>query len=198
MLRTLGLAIAGFIALAAAYLLIPPPQHVSAQFVDQLTFGGTSTGSAKVQAITVSNYDTYKVGVVLRFVPGFTNTGPTQVNVNGLGLVNVFRPSSIGPVAFSGQEFWAGELTCITYTGSFFQLGCNVDMTPIGKTVEFRGSGAPRGTLIEDGSCVSATTYAALATVIGTQYGSCSAGLFAVPDSRGSFFAALDNQGANG
>ena len=104
--------------------------------------------------------------------------------------------SSIGPVAFSGQEFLAGEPTTIEFNGSAYVLARNIDITPIGKMVPFRGSNAPRGTLVEDGSCVSQTTYAALFSVIGTLYGTCSAGLFSLPDSRGS--TATDTQGVNG
>lgn len=194
-----ALAIAAVIAAAAIlYAAVPPPQRAAAQFVDQGTWGGNSGGSANAQTIAIGNYTAHKAGVILRFNPGFTNTGPTQVNVSGLGLVNVMRPSSIGLVAFSGGEFFANEPTSIMYNGSVYVLASNVDMTPIGKTIEFRGTAAPRGSLIEDGSCVSQTTYAALFSVISTTYGSCSAGLFKLPFSNGTAFVALDNQGVNG
>lgn len=195
--RLLGF-VAAFCVTLAIIAIVPPPQRAAAQFVDQGTWGGNSGGSANAQTITIGNYAAHKSGVILRFNPTFTNTGPTQINVSGLGLINVMRPSSIGLVAFSGGEFLANEPTSVMYNGSVYVLASNVDMTPIGKTIEFRGTSAPRGSLIEDGSCVSQTTYAALFGVIGTNYGSCSAGLFALPDSRGSLFAALDNQGSNG
>jgi microcystin-dependent protein len=185
------------VAALAAFLSIYPPSTGQAQFVDQSTFGGTSTGSANAQVISIANLRGNTDGVVLRFVPGFTNTGPATLNT-GFGNVAIVRPSSIGNVALSGQELLVGELTCVTFNGTAYQLSCNVDLTPIGRTVEFRGSATPRGTLIEDGSCVSQTTFAALFSVIGTQYGTCSAGNFAVPDSRGTAFMALDGQGANG
>jgi microcystin-dependent protein len=171
-------------------------------FSDQETFGGTSTGSVTGSttsyAITIPNLSANPTGVVLRFIPNITSVGPTQINVSGIGLVNVLRPSSIGLVAFSGGEFQVGEPTSVMFNGTAYVLTSNVDMTRIGDTVQFRGSAAPRGTLIEDGSCVSQTTFAALFSVIGTSYGSCSAGLFALPDSRGTAFVALDGQGANG
>ena len=188
----------GLVVAAAAYLFVPPPHSASAAFGDQATFGGTSGGSANAQTINIANLPANTIGVQLRFIPGFTNTGPTQINVSGIGLVNVLRPSSIGLVAFSGQEFLAGEPTTIEFNGTAYVLARNIDVTPIGKVVQFRGSTAPRGTLIEDGSCVSQTTYAPLFSVIGTTYGTCGTGLFALPDSRGSVFAALDTQGANG
>lgn len=193
-LAALGALLVGLIA----YSFAPPPKPASATFTDQTTFGGTSTGSANAQTINIPNLSANTIGVQIRFIPGFTNTGPTQVNVSGIGLVNVLRPSSIGLVALSGQELWAGEPTSIMYNGSAYVLTSNVDVTPIGKVVQFRGATAPRGTLIEDGSCVSQATYAALFSVIGSTYGTCSAGLFALPDARGSLFAALDTQGVNG
>lgn len=186
----------------AVWLLVPPPRPASAQFAEQGSYGGVSGGSANAQTITVANLSNNPVGVMIRFVPGagLTNTGPTQINVSGIGLTNVLRPSSIGLVAFSGGEFQAGEETCVTYNpvASAYQLACNVDMTTIGRTIDFRGSATPRGALLEDGSCVSQTTYAALFSVISTNYGSCAAGLFKLPRSNGEAFVALDNQGANG
>jgi microcystin-dependent protein len=184
-------------SVVAAVLFVPPPGPASAQFVEQSTYGGTSGGAANAQTISIANLRGNTPGVVLRFIPGFTNTGPATLNA-GFGNVAIVRPSSIGNVALSGAELLVGELTSVIYNGTAYQLASNVDMTPIGRTVEYRGSATPRGALIEDGSCVSQTTYAPLFSVIGTTYGSCSAGLFALPDSRGTMFAALDTQGVNG
>jgi microcystin-dependent protein len=198
MWKKIAYVAAGVFALGAAYLFVPPTHQASAQYADQGTWGGTSAGSANAQTITIPNLSGNKAGIVLRFIPGSTNTGPTQINVSGAGLVNVMRPSSLGLVAFSGKEFLAGEPTSVMYTGSVYVLANNVDMTPIGKVVEFRGTTAPRGTLVEDGSCVSQTTYAALFSLLGTTWGSCSAGLFKLPFSNGRALYAFDDQGANG
>ena len=141
----------------------------------------------------------------LRFVPNVTSVGPSQINVSGIGLVNVLRPSSVGLVAFSGGEFQANEATCIFYNPavSAYQLACNVDLTPIGKPELFRGSTLTRGYLIEDGSCYSETgQYAPLFSVIGTTYNAnapvaCSGGQFAVPYANGTMYGVLDTQGAH-
>ena len=198
--RVFAPAFAALFAALVIYGFVPPPQRTAAQFADQSTFAGTSTGSANAQAITINNIfsGTTRTGIPFRFIPGFTNTGPATINVSGLGDVAILRPSSIGLVALSGQELWEGELTSVVYNGTNYVLTSNVDMTRIGDTVQYRGGAVPRGTLIEDGSCISQTTYAALFSVIATTYGSCSAGLFALPDSRGTGFIALDGQGANG
>jgi microcystin-dependent protein len=165
------------------------------------TWGGTATGSANAAVITIPNVGQFSdlLGVPLRFIPSAANTGAATINVSSLGATAIQRPSSIGNVALSGGELQASEATCVIYTGTVFQLACNLDMTPIGGTVDLRGSATPRGTLVEDGSAVSRTTYAALFTVIGTTYGvGDGSTTFNLPDSRGTTFAALDGQGVNG
>lgn len=198
MKRKLLAALGAILAAAIIYCIVPPAHRAAAQYTDQETAGGTSTGSANAQAITIYNYDQHAQLVPLRFIPGFTNTGPATIAVTGLAPVEILRPSSIGLVALSGQELLAGEPTSIVYNGANYVLSSNVDMTPIGGTVEVRGGAAPRGTLIEDGSCVSTTTYAALNAVIGGIYGSCSTGFFKLPRSNGTAFVAYDGQGVNG
>jgi microcystin-dependent protein len=178
--------------------VVSPILPARAQFSGQQTYGGTAGGTANAVTFTIQNWVVNNPGIPLQFVPASDNTGATTVNVTGVGITNVLRPSSIGLVAFSGHEFKAGVLTTIMYDGTQFELVGPLDMRPIGDTMEFRGSATPPGYLIEDGSCVSQTTYAALFSVISTTYGTCGGGLFAVPDSRGTLFAALDNQGANG
>ncbi len=57
-----------------------------------------------------------------------------------------------------------------------------------GTSVDFRGTTAPDGWLLEDGAAVSRTTYADLFAVIGTTYGSGDGSTtFNLPDSRGRF-----------
>ena len=191
-------AVAVAVALGA-YFFAPPPQNASAQFSGQSTYVGTSGGTANALTLTIANMNTLVVGVPLTFIVGNTNTGPAVIVVSGTASTAILRPSSIGNVALSGGELTAGEFAAITYNGTQFVLTTNVDVTPIGRTIEFRGATTPRGALIEDGSCVSRTTFAPLFTVIGTTYGACDGSTtFAVPDSRGTTFAALDGQGANG
>ena len=67
---------------------------------------------------------------------------------------------------------------------------------PPGVIVPYAGSSVPDGWLLCNGQAVSRTTYAALFSVIGTQYGS-GDGLttFNVPDLCGRVIAGLDNMG---
>ena len=56
---------------------------------------------------------------------------------------------------------------------------------PVGTTIEYSGTVAPDGFLVENGSAVSRSTYADLYSAIGTQYGSGNGSTtFNIPDSR--------------
>ena len=70
------------------------------------------------------------------------------------------------------------------------------DTVPIGSSVDFRGSTAPDGYLLEDGSNISRTTYADLFAVIGTTYGvGDGSTTFTLPDTRGKFSLGLAASG---
>jgi microcystin-dependent protein len=194
-----------FSVLALAYLFVPPPHQARAQFADQGTWAtatSVTTGGATIVTLTLNNVSSLNdiVGVNVSFNPAANSTGPVSIIVTGpagtTSSTALQRPSSLGLVALSLNELWAGETTSVKYNGSVFVLTSNVDMRAIGSVCEFRGNTAPRGCLIEDGSCVSATQFAALNTAIGTLYGSCSG--LKLPDSRGTGFMAIDGQGANG
>lgn len=192
-----GTLVAG-LSIVGAYLFAPPPQRASAQFFAQQTYAGSSTHVSNAYSITLANYGSLLSGVPIQFIPDADNTGPATLNVSGLGAVVVQRPSSLGLVGLSGAELKNGVLTTVVYNGTNFQLVAPLDMRPIGDTIEFRGSTTPPGYLIEDGTAVSRTTYAALFTAIGTTYGvGDGSTTFNLPDSRGTFFLALDNQGGS-
>lgn len=96
-----------------------------AQFADQAQWGGTSGGSANAQTLTIANYSSYKTGVPIRFLPGFTNTGALQVNINSLGLVNVLKKSPTGPIALVTGDIQASappQIVEMTYDGTEFQI----------------------------------------------------------------------------
>ena len=53
-------------------LLLASPAF--AQFADQRQYAPTSGGSANIQTVAIPNYN-LNVGVVVRFIPGFTKFG---------------------------------------------------------------------------------------------------------------------------
>jgi microcystin-dependent protein len=191
--------------LLGANALIPVRTH--AQLAGIQTWGGTAGGTANALTLTVHNVGGIGdlLGVPIRFLPSANNTGPASLTINldgggTIGPTAIQRPTSnLGLQALSGKELQtAGQPTEVVFNGVVFAITSSIDMTPVGAVVDFRAN-SPGGYLIEDGSCVSQTTFAALFAVIGTTYGgACGGGLFPVPDSRGTNTMALDGQGVNG
>ena len=163
--------------------------------------GGTSSGTANAQAVS-STAPTffYQTGAILTFTvgPGLTNTGPLQINVQGLGLKNVYRRSQLGATAAAGGELIAGQTAMLQWDGTEFQcLSCGVYF--IGEVKTVLAATVPVGWLALDGSCQLQATFTDLYSVVGNAPGgSCSAGSFALADARGAVLAGLDNQGSNG
>ena len=96
----------------------------TAQGGSSIYIGGTSTGSANAQVIAAPSPTGFALtrGLSILFTAGFTNTGATQINVNGTGLVNLFRQSPSGPQALTGGEVVLNDLTWAIYDGVQFQL----------------------------------------------------------------------------
>ncbi len=158
--------------------------------------GGTSTGSANAQVVTATPF-VLQVGATVSFVAGYSNSGLLKINVNGAGLVNVYRRSQLGATLSVGGEVFAGQTVVVSWDGTEWQ-DVSAPIVTVGEIKDFAGSSAPNGWAFIDGSCVSQTTYADLYSVVGSAYGSCSAGNFALPDGRGRALVAQDNQGVNG
>lgn len=86
-------------------------------------WGATSGGSANTQTVTTTPPITfYAASQVLYFIAGFTNTGATTINANGIGAANIFKLLSTGKSALTGGEIVAGNLYQLAYDGTEFQL----------------------------------------------------------------------------
>lgn len=166
--------------------------------------GGTSTGTANSQSVTttpiaLTTGGVPQTGTEISYTvgSGLGNTGALTLNVNGTGNKNFYRISQIGATISVGGETNPGQRVTAIWDGSEWQCtSCGI--VHVGKSEDFFGSTALNGTLFEDGSCVSQTTYADLYSVIGTSYGSCPGGQFALPDTRSRVLVGQDTQGTQG
>lgn len=118
----------------AAWIFVAAAAPTLAQFADQATFAGTGAGTANAQTITLPNASTYAdlVGVLIKFVPGATNTAAATLNVNGFGSSPSFRkPSGSGMTALTGGEIQNGQTTYVMYDGTYFDLVAPANL-PVG------------------------------------------------------------------
>lgn len=81
---------------------------------------GTSTGSANAQVVSATTPTGFTLDTRVRvtFTAGYTNTGTLQVNVNGTGLVDVYKQYPSAQVALSGGEITAGSVVDLYYDGT--------------------------------------------------------------------------------
>lgn len=90
-----------------------------------VSWGGNDTGTTNAYVVALTNqYFAYQAGNILFFIPSNTNTGPSTINVKGLGPQNIF-----GPTGGALQAGWltGGNIAEIIYTGTGFRL---VNATP--------------------------------------------------------------------
>lgn len=87
--------------------------------------GGISTtasgGSANAQTITATPFSV-TIGSELCWMPGFSNTGALQVNVNGTGLVSVNQLEQGGGAALTAGEVNNGTMACAIWNGAAYLL----------------------------------------------------------------------------
>ena len=160
--------------------------------------GGSSGGTPNAQTVTTLPASTLQVGSVVTFTAGLTNTGAMTLAINTGAAIPVFRQSQLGVTSTAGGEVIAGYRVVLQYDGTQFQcMSCGV--YTVGQFKDYGGAGTPpAGYLFADGSCQLQATYADLYAVVGTYYGSCSAGSFALPDARSNLMPAIAQQGNNG
>jgi len=86
-------------------------------------WGATSSGSANAQTIiTNPQFTTYQTPLIISFISGFNNTGPTTINANSLGAVNILKESTSGPVPLTGGEIIEGNIYQLSFDGTDFQI----------------------------------------------------------------------------
>lgn len=95
--------------------------------VDQLVnsqlitlYGGVDVGSVNAYVINfTANFTSYTDGIIIYWVPANTNTGPSTINVNGLGVITILNqngnPLTAGQIVVNG-------ITAVFYKGGNFYL----------------------------------------------------------------------------
>ena len=135
--------------------------------------GGTSGGSANAQTVAspIPSGFTLVTGKSVTFLAGFTNSGPTTLNVAGTGATNVFKQGISGPVALSAGEITTGNLITATFDGTQYQIAnpSPQSLVPPCTVIDWVGASPPSGYILMSGSTVSRTTFATLFGCIAVQ-----------------------------
>ena len=127
---------------------------------------GTASGTAN--AITLSAtpaLTAYTSGQPLLFKVATTNTGATTINVDGVGVVNLYNDGA----ALKGNELIAGAVVSIAYDGTQFQL---TTAAPSGGL--FRGNNGTVGNSLGDIFRINARTLTVDETIESTDNASCA------------------------
>lgn len=80
------------------------------------TVGGTANVITCAPSVAIAAYAT---GQRFCFVAASTNSGATTLNVSSLGAKNVKRPDG---GALVGDEITSGQMVCVRYNGTYFEL----------------------------------------------------------------------------
>jgi hypothetical protein len=76
-------------------------------------FGGVDTGAVNAYLLTfASNFTAYANGIVIYFIAANTNTGPSTLNVNGLGVVPIVNQNG---AALTAGQIIAGQMVGVAY-----------------------------------------------------------------------------------
>lgn len=139
---------------------------------------------------------TQLVGVTLLVSPAYTNTGPATISFSGGAPVQVVYPNG---AQLSGGELVANASIPVLWNGTQLQLmnaQSPVNLFQAGMVMPFAGPNAPAGWALCYGQALSRSTYGALFSAIGVNWGSGDGSTtFNLPDLRGVVPAGVDSMG---
>lgn len=149
---------------------------------------GVDTGSVNSYIVTLTPPPSaYLNGFFLSFVPLNTNSGPSSINVNGLGNIQILTPNGS---SLNAQMLQTGTMyTMVCVNGAFRVISPGLTAN-VGEIQMFAGTSnvIPVNWQLCNGQAISRVTYAALFAVIGTLYGSGDGSTsFNVPNLLGRF-----------
>jgi microcystin-dependent protein len=148
-------------------------------------YGGTSSGGGNAQVITVvPSTFSLTIGYIVSYQANLSNSGPMTLNVNGTGVLNVFRMTQNGLAPTVGGEIIGFQRVLVAYDGFEWQL---IGRPPVvvGTIFDYAGTSCPIGTFNTNSQTVSRTTFGSLFTSIGTTWGiGDGSTTFTLPDLR--------------
>ena len=210
MIGSLRVTLGIIIVAGLAFLYYGSITRVDAQVSAVQTFIPASGvgGTSNAVTLSVPNIRSMAdlVGVPIRFFPKSNAVaGGATINVNSYGTNAVDRLSAGTLVSIADHDLTTAAMAEVIWDGTEFQQTNPATGTvPVGtEIVVTGGSAAPFGYLIENGACLSQTTYAALYALYGStdtwspgNGASCSGSQFHVKFANGRASVASNTQGS--
>lgn len=126
-----------FAGVSAGFDLLPPPLYL---FEDRVTWSndtGTVNAYVATPAVALTAYHT---GTHISMQATNTNTGPSTINVSGLGVKQIVRADG---TALTAGDIVAGQVLDLTYDGVAFRLAMAfADISPAGVASKIALAGA--------------------------------------------------------
>lgn len=169
------------------------------------SMGGTisSTYASGTYSITTSQHFTALIQLqnqTLCFFASATSAGGDKIAVDGLTAIAIYAggsPVQVG-VMVANSPYCVGFVNVNGGEAVLRNYFANFSDAPVGAMFDFAGTAVPNSDFaLANGQCLSQSTYATLFSVIGNAFGSCSSGLFALPDARGRVTAGVSNMGGS-
>ncbi|MFZ4761290.1 MAG: glycosyl hydrolase family 28-related protein [Alphaproteobacteria bacterium] len=92
-------------------------------------YANSDSGSANAYVVALTpNLANYSSGMVVRFNPANNNSGASTININGLGVKNIYA----GGAPLKGGEIIAGVISTLIYDGVQFELQQHATHLPKG------------------------------------------------------------------
>lgn len=125
-----------FQGVSAGFDLLPPPLYIQE---DRVTWSvGTGVANAYVATPSIP-LTAYNTGTHISMQASATNTGPSTINVSGLGVKQIVRSDG---TPLDGGDIVAGQILDLTYDGSAFRLSMAfADISPAGVAAKIAAAG---------------------------------------------------------
>jgi microcystin-dependent protein len=191
------------VAERAVYIANDGAVSADAGMLSKPLWGGTATGTADALNVSVSPAPAALVaGLQVAFLASAINTGPTTLNLNGLGALPLQKKQADWTTNLGPGDLANDNPVHVVFDGTNWRMLSpprSAEM-PVGALVDFTSNILPSGYLFADGRNVSRTGYPrlhALYALDGYPYGAGDGSTtFGIPDARGRVTAGKD-AGAN-
>jgi hypothetical protein len=91
-------------------------------------YAGVDTGIANAYILNfVANFTAYADGIILYWIPSHSNTGPSTINVNGLGVVNITKQDG---TPLQANNIFANQVSILMFKSGAFLLISSGNIAP--------------------------------------------------------------------